>query len=187
MSQDRGQAHALEAFIAALLLVTGLIFAIQSTAVTPLSASTSNQRIETTQRMLAFDVLAIASANGELHEAVLSWNTSSEQFRNAGSDGTFVRGGPPNGFGKRLNQTFGGAGSAFNVYVRYQKPNGEYGSRQLVYMGSPSNHAISATRMVVIFDSDTLPNGKTVTEAAANDSIYMQDIAPNSEVFNVVE
>ncbi|MFQ3285215.1 MAG: hypothetical protein ACI944_001946, partial [Natronomonas sp.] len=37
----RGQAHTVEAFAAAVLVVSGLVFATQAAAVTPLSASTS--------------------------------------------------------------------------------------------------------------------------------------------------
>ena len=65
---DRGQAHTLEAFAAAILIVVGLTFALQATAVTPLSASTSNQHLENQQRAVATDLLETSAANGDLRE-----------------------------------------------------------------------------------------------------------------------
>jgi len=60
-TDDRAQAHTLEAFAAAILLVAALTFALQATAVTPLSASTSNQHIENQQRAVATDLLATSA------------------------------------------------------------------------------------------------------------------------------
>lgn len=67
----RGQAHTLEAFAAALLLISGLIFALQATAVTPLSASTSNQHIQNQQQLIASDILTTSAENETLQDALL--------------------------------------------------------------------------------------------------------------------
>ena len=72
----RGQIYTLEAVIAAVLLVSSLVFALQVTAVTPLSASTSNQHIENQQRASASGVLTAAEEAGILQDAVLFWNDS---------------------------------------------------------------------------------------------------------------
>ena len=119
MSMDRGQAHTLEAFMAALLVVSGVLFSLGATSVTPLSASTSNQHIQNQQAAAANDLLASAAANGTLREAVVFWNTSEDGFHGAANDGFYTAGGPPNAFGAALNETFRNESVAFNVYVAY--------------------------------------------------------------------
>ena len=71
VSEDRGQAYTLEAIIASVLLISSLVFALQVTVVTPLSASTSNQHIENQQRASAAGVLTAAQETGALKDAVL--------------------------------------------------------------------------------------------------------------------
>ena len=97
-ADDRGQAHTVEAFIAALLLVSGLLFAMQATAVTPLSASTSNQHIENQQRALAGDLLSTAAADGSLTEAVLYWNATNRSFHDSRPVGHYRDSGSQNEF-----------------------------------------------------------------------------------------
>src|SRR6056297_4050789 len=95
---DRAQAHTVEAFIAALLLVSGLLFAMQATAVTPLSASTSNQHIENQQRALTGDLLSTAAEDGTLQEAVLYWNASRGAFQDSPDQGYYTDSGSQTAF-----------------------------------------------------------------------------------------
>jgi len=101
-TDDRAQAHTLEAFAAAILLVAALTFALQATAVTPLlSASTSNQHIENQQRAVATDLLATSAENGDLEAAILHWNPENETFASSPPevDGEgYPRAAGPNGF-----------------------------------------------------------------------------------------
>lgn len=152
-SDDRAQAHTLEAFAAAILLVAGLAFALQATAVTPLSASTSNQHIENQQRAVATDLLATSAENGDLREALLYWNPENGTFAGAHPEfGTYTRAGPPNGFGEALNRTFLDRRVAFNVEVRH----GDRNRTEVVDMGSPSDNAVTATRAVSLPDDANL-------------------------------
>jgi len=186
---DRGQAHTLEAFTAALLLVSGVVFALQATAVTPLSASTSNQHIENQQRLVANDVLGATAENGSLREAVLFWSPSTNRFPGAGERGYYTNGGPPNEFGETLNRTFRERRIAFNVHLTYQRP-GTPGRKTMVYMGSPTDNAVTATRLVPLYnDSELTAPGATQTlgGADANGSFYAPDVADGSTLFNVVE
>ncbi|MFC7045639.1 hypothetical protein ACFQH6_09690 [Halobacteriaceae archaeon GCM10025711] len=186
----RGQAHTLEAFTAALIVLAGLVFALQATAVTPLSASTSNQHIENQEQAMAADVLATTDANGSLREAVLYWNTTSNQFNGSGERGSYSNGGPPNDFGNALDRTFADERIAYNVYVRHWRASNTSGQQAMVYMGTPSDNAVSASRTVVIYDDSQLSvPGETenVSTAAATGDFYARDAAPNGTVFNVVE
>jgi hypothetical protein len=178
-TDDRGQAHTLEAFAAAILIVAGLTFALQATAVTPLSASTSNQHLENQQRAVATDLLETSAANGDLREAVLRWDPNRSSVRASPTRGPFTEGGPPNGFGEALDRAFGDARIAFNVELRYGPRYGE--SRPLVDMGSPSDNAVTATRTVVLTDDAnlTMPGyeDRTLAQVAADDdqSFYAED------------
>lgn len=183
----RGQAHTLEAIVAALLMVSGLVFALQTTAVTPLSASTASQHIENQQQTQAEGVLAATAEKGALEPAVLFWNESSESFHDA-SRGYYVNGGPPNRFGALLDRTFGDQNVAFNVFVTYQRPDGTRITRRMVYGGEPSDNAVRATRVVTLYDGDHLyePNGNgaavadPATTVNTTDSFYAPDATPGS-------
>ena len=184
----RGQAHTLEALTAALLVIGGIVFALQATAVTPLSASTSNQHIENQQRAQAADVLATTDARDALRPATVDWNASDERFRGTTDERYHTNAGPPNEFGAALNETFGDERIAFNVHVRYRRPDGRSDDARMVYMGTPSDNAASASRTTVLYDDTPLPgNQGNVSAAAANGGFYAADAAPNGTLFNVME
>lgn len=184
----RGQAHTLEAFAAALVVVGGVGFALQATAVTPLTASTSNQHIENQERAIASNLLATAAAEGDLQAAITDWNRSANRFVGAGERGYFTNSGPPNAFGATLNRTFNDRRIAFNVEVAYRTTDESRSTQRLVYMGNPSDNAVSATRTVTL-TNDTRLHGDTgnVSAAAAAGEFYAPDAATGSELFNVME
>ena len=174
---DRGQAHTLEAFAAAILLVAGLTFALQATAVTPLSASTSNQHIENQERAVATDFLTTSAENGDLTAAILRWNPENKTFVGSPADVdgegyTQARG--PNGFdpalgpfGESLNRTFIDRSIAVNVELRHYNTSArtERNVTSLINMGEPSNNAVTATRTVAPADDANLtaPNYANTT------------------------
>lgn len=203
----RGQAHTLEGIVAGLLLLTSLAFALQVTAVTPLSASTSSQQLENQQEAVADGVLATAAEAGALKPAVLYGNDSASganngrfAFHETTGDVFYTNGPPTNRFGKLLDRELGERGLAFNVYVIYRTSSDRTTRRQMVYQGFPSDNAISVRRTVTLYDDDVLYEPEsdgdatdfdvaqptTTTLASAGDDFY----APNTgdgPVFNVVE
>ncbi|NEU56723.1 hypothetical protein [Halorussus sp. MSC15.2] len=192
MSDDapRGQVHTLEAFTAALLVVSGVLFALQTTAVTPLTASTSNQHIENQHQSAAGDLLATAAENGTLRPAVTFWDPGNGKFVGATSRGFYANGGPPNALGAALNQTFGnfstsGRRIAYNVYVRYRTAGNATRRQTMVYMGSPSDNAATATRTVAVYDGSPLAGPGDGNVSSAN--FYAPDAAPNASLYNVME
>ena len=182
----RAQAHTIEAFMAALLLVGGVIFAIQATAVTPLTASTSNQHIENQQRAMANDLLTVTAQNGSLLESTVYWDEENSTFFGAGDQGFFVEGGPPNTFGATLNETFRIDRVAFNVYVFYHKPDETIRQKTMVYMGSPSDNAVTASRSVFLYD-DTPVSGPEATGTVSSTEFYAPDANPDGPLYNVLE
>jgi len=184
----RGQAHTLEGLVGALIVIGGVVFALQATAVTPLTASTSNQHIENQQRAVAENLLVAADANGTMTPTLLDWNTTRGAFAGTGSRGTFTTGGPPTAFGTALNETFTDDNTAFNVYVIVPSPDGTTSRVALVDMGTPTDNAVTATHTVLLFDDGTLTDrDRTVAEAAAAGEFYAADVDPDGELFSVLE
>ncbi len=191
---DRGQAHTVEAFIAALLLVSGLLFAMQATAVTPLSASTSNQHIENQQRALTGDLLSTAAEDGTLQEAVLYWNTSRSAFEDSPDQGYYTDSGSQNTFLSRLNDTLAERRIAYNVRLRVHNTTGTPSRRtvSMVEMGRPSDNAVTASRTITLYESTNLTGSDERSLAEIKDdggaSFYAPDADPDSDLlYNRVE
>ncbi|WP_159904911.1 DUF7288 family protein [Salinirussus salinus] len=190
---DRGQAHTLEAVIGALLLLTSVLFALQSTAVTPLSASTSSQHIENQQQERAQGLLAAAAENGTLKPAVLYWNPDvgeNGRFHGTDGDNRYYEGTRPNvTFAQMLNRTFTSQGIAYNVNFEYRTQSGT-DTQRFIYNGVPSDNAVSASWTTVLDDSDHLytAQGKPDSNARIGDDntdFYIPDTY-DSDLYNVV-
>ena len=153
---DRAQAHTLEGIIAGLLLLASIIFALQMTAVTPLSASTSSQHIENQQRSVATGVLSAAIEEDGLEEMVLYWNESDGEFHNTTDIGYYTADPPNTTLGQMLNRSFDQRGISYNVYAHFQSPSGKTIRNRIVYRGVPSDNAVSASRTVTLSDDDRL-------------------------------
>ena len=189
MTRDtRGQAHTLEAVAAGMLLLASVLFALQVTAVTPLTGSTSSQHIENQQASLAEGLLASQAENGTIVPTLLDWNDSASAFHGASGSG-YRNAGPPTAFGTVLNQTLGDRNIAYDVNLYYVNGNDERKRRPLVNLGEPSDHASTASRVVTLYDSDRIVTADDSTgETLENTSNYFaDDVAPDSRVYNVVE
>ncbi|WP_224447165.1 DUF7288 family protein [Haloprofundus salilacus] len=186
---DRGQAHTLEAVMSALILITSVIFALQVTAVTPLSASTSSQHIENQQQATAEGVLTAAADSGALERTLLFWGDSDgdgdDEFRGATNEEYYTAGYPPTEFGRILSSTFGDRSVAANVYVRYHTDGGGERRQRLFYQGEPSDNAATATQLVTLYDDAVLyddEDGDGIAEPTDpktqinEDNFYAEDI-----------
>ncbi|PSP84634.1 hypothetical protein BRC83_05245 [Halobacteriales archaeon QS_1_68_17] len=188
MNEDRAQAHALEAIAAALLLLTSVLFALEMTAVTPLSASTSSQHIENQQQASAEGILATAADSGALETAVLFWNRTAGKFHEANETAYYTSKAPPNEFGGMLERAFGEEGLAYNVEVIYVVGDQRI-VQQMVNQGVPSDHAVRASRSVTLTDKTEIrdangePNGTAINDTS---NFYVVDASPDSGVYNVV-
>lgn len=189
VTDERGQALTFEGVIAGILILAAIGFALQVTAVTPLSPSTSSQHVENQLQSSGTGVLASTAENGSLHEAVLYWDVEEEQFHGAGESAHY-RSGPPNTvFGNELDRSLGFRNVAYNVFVHYQTAEEETETQQMIEQGLPSDHAVSFSRTVTIVDEDRLVNedgtpGERVTET----DFYIPDASlENDDVYNVVQ
>lgn len=197
---SRGQAHTLEGVMAGLILLSALFFALQATAVTPLSASTSSQHIENQQQATAKGILATASENGSLQRAVLFWGDDNDdgeyEFLKADNGPFYTSDLPPNVFGRMLERSLDGRGVAFNVYVTYQARGGGERRQPMIYRGEPSDNSVIASIMVTLTDDDVLfqqdQDGDGIAEQTATkldetSAFYAPDAAQNSDLYNVLE
>lgn len=185
-SDRRGQAHTLEAVAAGMLLLASILFALQVTAVTPLTGSTSSQHIENQQASLAEGLLAVEDENDTIVPTILYWNESDQQFHGASGEG-YRSAGPPTAFGDALNRTLTDENIAFDVNLYFVRANGDREQRVLVNLGEPTDHASTASRSVTLYDDDrVLAADGSERGTLENTSYFAPDVAPNSRVYNVI-
>jgi hypothetical protein len=175
--KERGQAHTLEAFTAAMLVLGGVAFALQATAVTPLSASTSNQHIENQHQELASNVLTTTAANGSLERAVALTN-GTKTFHDP----------PPNDFGYALSTAFSSRTIAYNVIVQYRRADGKpLEPVRMVYMGAPSDNAVTASYHLSLYDDTVVPGTGETVKNRYGPYPFAKDSDTDGPLFNVVE
>lgn len=193
--------NTLEAFVAALLIVGALLFASQATAVTPLSASTSNQHIENQQEVMANDFLALVAEDGVLKDSVLYWDGNNSaadpaSFRDTDPDRLMYTsfgdmGGNP--LQAYLNASFADADNesvyAMNIDLLAIHADGSRDSVRLLEMGTPSDNAVSASRVITLFEEDLITeDGEDLALADAEEDQFWTDNDPESDtVYAVVE
>lgn len=186
---DRGQAYVLGAVGAGIIVLSAVIFAIQATAVTPLSVSTASQHVENQERALADTALTQAAENGTLRAAVLYWNPENRTFVDATAQGYLGRT-PDNAFGRQLERVFNDEQIAVNVYVGFSEGNASV-QKEMIFQGNPSDNAVSASQTLVLMDRDNLQgprSNETLNGTNPTDDFYVEeDVAPNGSVYNVVE
>lgn len=187
---DRGQAHTVEAFSAAIVLLASIVFALQVTAVTPLTASTASQHIENQQSGVGNGILDEGVKSGALKRTLLYWNATGNEFHDAPEERFYyTSGGPPTEFGETLDETFLDRGVAFNLVVVYGTPANPR-VQPISRLGTPSDNAVTVTKMVTlhdddpIYDADESVNG---THTVSSSSLFENDQSPGSPVFDVVK
>ena len=185
---DRAQAHTLEAITASLILVSSLVFALQVTAVTPLTGSTSSQHIENQQAAAAEGVLASAAENRTLTPTLLYWNESERNWHGASTDG-YAEGAPPTAFGDTLEEMFLDRGIVFDLTLYYVDDDGDRRRESIVDLGDPSDHASTARRTVTLGDDDPLraPDGSASDTTLSNASYLVPDADTDQALYSVVE
>lgn len=187
IDSSRGQAHTIDGAVAAIVILTGVLFALQVSVVTPLASSASSQHVGNQLEGSAQGLVTGAKADGLLRPTLLSWNESNGRFHGTGATTAYVRGGPPTAFGQRLNATFGN-NAAYNVRLHYMTDDGRR-SRLLVHSGTPAENAVSATATVTLYDSDSLlaaDGARTATTLGEADTYFAPDAAPGP-TYNVVK
>lgn len=190
VSDERGQVFTLEAFIAALLVLSSIVFVLSAVTATPLSGSSSNRHVENQQASLANGILDTATANDELRSTLLSWDDSNGTFHGAQEKGYYLSCSFDTAFGELLARTLYDNGIACTVSLQYLTEGRDIRSERLVYVGEPTDNAVRGQTTVVLYDDDRLvdasgsPTGTTLAESA---TFYAPDAAPDDRLYNVIE
>ncbi len=206
VSDDRAQAFTLEGFIAAVVVLSALLFALQSIVITPSTGGQIGGQTERSLQQQAGDVLATNAESGNLSRVVRYFDAcENDNYHNASSigydeasdiaDGRFA-------FATLLNRTFEDRGRPFNVVVEYHtnssRDDWRAGQTENVTMfrqGAASSQSIVATQTVVLYDDQRLTappaNGVRLEDADAHEcadgaEFAIPDADPDSEVYNVV-
>ncbi|WP_424019428.1 DUF7288 family protein [Halorientalis pallida] len=201
MKETRGQAFTLEGLTAGLVLVTAVLFAVQSVAVTPTTGGAIDERVQSDTRAEAKDILTSVAANESfgLSELVRYWSPDALTFQ--GAINTRIGYGdrrPPGELGVLLEEVFTARGETYNIEVEYQRKNISNGTRSItmVYRGEPSDDAVTVSQVVTLYDNQTLtaPSSSRArlrqydTNATNSEaSYYPIPNAVNGTVYNVVK
>lgn len=204
---DRGQAFALEGIVGAIIVMTAVLFALQSVVLTPTTAGTVDQDVKAQLRIEANDALTVAAEDRKLTQMARYWNNSSQTFayaygpaRGYGKSPPCTKGPPGktevcDSVGELLNSTLTDRGYVYNLYIDHRNATdvGATDTERVVYRGVPSDNAVTASYTVVLYDNMTLASpedadGKSLGEIEADpdSDFYAGDVSPGP-VYNVVE
>ncbi len=191
-NDDRGQTFTMEAFIAAILLVSTVAFALHAVAITPNTAGTTDTELRSQHVGLAEGVLDRAVANGDLTTTLVYWDETEERFHGADeNEGFYVSGHPNTTFGDSMATMFDDAQVQYNINLYYWDENGDQRMQRLVESGTPSPDAVRVVETVTLYDdtvlvdTDETPRENATLESVA-DGFYAPDVAADSSLHNVV-
>lgn len=186
----RAQAFSLEAFVASILLVATLAFALQAVAISPNTASTAEIRGQ--HAGLAEGVVDGAVENGDLQATVVYWNESDERFHGADEDeGVYLSENPNTTFGRTMETMLVDQQVRYNIDLHYRGTDGERETRRMVEYGTPSHDAVRVTETVTLYDQTQLVNEtehrrENATLESVEGDFYAPNVADDSPVYNVI-
>lgn len=197
---ERGQAYTLEGFIGSILILTAILFALQSVVITPTTGGTVDRDARDQVRIEAQDMLVLSAESGNLSKMIRYWDSSSppgsgrfnaSDGRNLGYSSGLPPSSAPRGFLVLLNETFRDK-NGYNVILTYQDASGDPqgGNLVMVRNGFTTQSGVVATYTVTLYDDQRLTGDDTSTlkacEADSDCEYPVPDAYPNSPVYNVV-
>ena len=199
--RDRAQAFTLEGFIASIVLLVAVLFALQAVVITPTTGGLADRTTQAQLQQEAQDALSVASQDSQddnLSATVLNWDTDGEDeagFTDANEPADpeqAERTYSPEGFadqsrlGKILEERFSDDGWSYNVELVYADEDGdEFESTYLMYQGSAPSDAFTASHTVTLYNNSVLENEATVEED--NDYPIPETDTTSDWIYNLVE
>lgn len=199
----RGQAFTLEGFVSSIVVLTAVLFALQSFVLVPNTAGKLDDDTRAELRREADDMLVTSANAGErdLTYVVRYWDTSEQRFsgavdRNVGYGTNPL---PRQLFDGALYESFDERGFTYNVIIRYRGDDATDGSGRLplVYQGPPADDAVTASHTTTLYDNMTLTAPGTGTRELreydtdptnnAGGFYPIPDADEGSPLYNVVE
>lgn len=201
--EDRGQLHALEGLAAAILMVLVLIFIVQATSITPLTASAANLHVEAQLQFYGRDLLAILDdpvvpgpLNGSagnlsnLKYELLRWDGReyvwNGSFYQQAADPTQSINVSP--MFRLFRDVLTGSGIAHNLELFFiDNTTGLLAQKRWVWNGNPSLNAISVSRTLVLHDNETALPGFSAFYANTSIGDIDHQTCPPGCLYNIVE
>jgi hypothetical protein len=192
MFDEKAQLHTLEGVAASVIMLMVIIYAIDATSMTPLTASTSSVHVESELQTLGQDIFntldyAEPGYRSDLKYDIMNWTgqdyiwngTLYKENGNISSPNNFS-----NNLTRLLKDTLVNRGIAHKVEVVYLINSNNITvpspSNNLIYAGSPSYNAVIVSRKIVLQDTDNLSDGNPLKSINA-------DIDLSSNLRNIVE
>lgn len=200
-TDDRSQAFTLEGIVGTIIILTALLFALESVIITPTTGGSVDPSVRERLNTESEDILSSLAQNESfgLSEYARYWDQDTQTFYSALNPrvGYGTRE-PPGQLGKLMENTFTTRDRTYNIILRYRKKNASegYGTVPMVYRGQPSESAVTSTYTVTLYDNQTLtaPGSPPVslwrydTNATDDDGGYYPiPNAVDGPVYNVVE
>lgn len=204
---DRGQAYTIEAVVGGIVVLTAVLFALQSVVVTPTTGGSVNSDVKSDLQQQTEDVLVVAAQNEsfDLNSMVRYWDQGNRTFRGAlNPEVGYGARGPPKNIGALLGETFASRGWHYNLKITYSVPENHSESTDgtetfpVVDQGSPTNDAVVATHYVTLYDNQTLSSPSLSTAGVelwqidtnvtdGDDGYYPIPNVAEGPVYNLVE
>jgi hypothetical protein len=200
MTGSRGQIYTIQGVIGAIVVLSAVVFAMQSVVLTPGTGGSVGPEQRENLRMQAADVLDIAAENDtfDLNHLVRYWSQGKRTFY-GGLNPRLGYGdrGPPGALGDMLNGTLDSRERSYNLVMRYRGANAtETHETPIVYAGQPGRNAVGSSRTVTVYDNQTLTAPGTggiqlwqydTDPDDSDDGYYPVPDAVDGPLYNVVE
>ncbi len=197
MRDDRGQLHTIEGLAAAFIIIIVLSIVVQTTSVTPLSTSFTNQHVKLELQNMGNDVLStldqtklVNNTNpnvpSQLKKSIVDWSVYSYYDVYTWNNTTYVSATnasyPPlnTPLSSALTYAFANNGVAFNVEVSFPDENGKVRLSKMIWNGDPSENSVTVSRLVVLHDG----NNEIPVGTRYDDFMVLPDISPGTSLHN---
>lgn len=200
MRDDRGQLHTIEGLAAAFIIIFVLATLVQTTSVTPLSTSFTNQHVKLELQNMGNDVLTTLdqtklvnnsspAVSSQLKASLVDWSVYSYYDVYTWNNTTFVSATNSSSkpslntpLSRALSYAFANCGVAFNVEVTYPDTNGYLRTSKMIWNGDPSENSVTVSRLVVLFDDLDIPSGTMY-----DDFSILPDVSPGTSLHNTAD
>jgi len=182
---DRGQIQTIEGLTAAIIIVIVLVTVVQTSSVTPLSSSFTNQHIKLELKNVGNDILSSLdetriynssdpSVPSLLKQSIVIWVNYDNCTQFSWNNTTYVSTHQNNitakdtGLYSALKFALIKKGTAFNVELRYPNEDGYMQTTKMVWNGDPSENSVMVSRYIVLRDDD-ISNNRIIPDISTTD------------------
>ena len=206
-ADERGQAFTLEGLIAAIVLLTAVLFALQAVVITPTTGGSVDRGVQAQVDQQLTDAMLVGAEDGNLSELVryysitndsadCPWNQEECWYQETpGNESVYNS----STFADELDFVLGDildehfvnqSGKSYNVEFIYYEASGENRTtKDVVRMGGArSDSAVTASYMVVLFEDQALtaPDNDDDDVIADAESYPIENVE-DEEFYNIVE